>query len=501
MQSASLTQQQKLQTKLSPTQIQVIRMLELPSVELPQRINEELQENPALEEGGEQESHTDDYSADEYGEQENDYPQGNDDEGGGDPLQNEDFNYDQYVNDDETPEYMLRTNNGSAENESRDIPFSGGTSFTDELKSQIYLTKMTKPQRHIAKWVLGNIDDDGYLRRTVEQLVDDLSFQENLTVSDEEMADIVNQVKQFDPPGVAAANLQECLLTQLHRKPQTPAIELATKILECHFEAFSKHHFDKVIQRLGVSEPQFKDAVNEILRLNQKPANAFSGTAYDTQRTTIIPDFYIENRDGELILTLNTGDIPELHVSREYSDMLDQYSKGRQTTETKEAMRFIRNKLDSARWFIDAIRQRNETLTRTMTAIMQFQHDFFMEGDETCLRPMILQDIADRTGYDVSTVSRVSNSKYVQTQFGIYPLKYFFSESMTNTKGEEVSTREIKHILLEIIDKEDKKEPLNDDRLVEMLGEHGYKIARRTIAKYREQLGIPVARLRRSVMQ
>ena len=360
---------------------------------------------------------------------------------------------------------------------------------------------MTKPQRHIAKWVLGNIDDDGYLRRTVEQLVDDLSFQENLTVSDEEMADIVNQIKQFDPPGVAAANLQECLLTQLHRKPQTPAIELATKILECHFEAFSKHHFDKVIQRLGVSEPQFKDAVNEILRLNQKPANAFSGTAYDTQRTTIIPDFYIENRDGELILTLNTGDIPELHVSREYSDMLDQYSKGKQTTETKEAMRFIRNKLDSARWFIDAIRQRNETLTRTMTAIMQFQHDFFMEGDETCLRPMILQDIADRTGYDVSTISRVSNSKYVQTQFGIYPLKYFFSESMTNTKGEEVSTREIKHILLEIIDKEDKKEPLNDDRLVEMFGEHGYKIARRTIAKYREQLGIPVARLRRSVMQ
>lgn len=501
MQSASLVQQTKLQTKLSPTQIQVIRMLELPSAELPQRINEELQENPALEEGNDNVNHTDDYGSDEnYDAQNDDYQCGNDDDGG-DPLQNEDFNYDQYVNDDETPEYMLHTNNGTAENEQRDIPFSGGTSFTDELKSQIYLTKMTKPQRHIAKWVLGNIDDDGYLRRTIEQLVDDLSFQENLTVSDEEMADIVNQIKQFDPPGVAAANLQECLLIQLHRKAQTPAIELAIKILENYFEPFSKHHYDKIMQRLGVSEEQFRDAVGEILHLNQKPSNAFSGTAYDTQRTTIIPDFYVENRDGELILTLNTGDIPELHVSREYSAMLDSYSKSKQTTETKEAMRFIREKIESAKWFIDAIRQRNETLTNTMTAIMQKQHDFFIEGDESYLKPMILQDIADKTGYDVSTISRVSNSKYVQTQFGIFPLKYFFSESMTNTAGKEVSTREIKHTLQEIIDKEDKREPLNDDRLVEILAEHGYKIARRTIAKYRDQLGIPVARLRRAVIR
>ncbi len=496
MQTASLSQQQKLQTKLSPTQIQVIRMLELPSVELPQRINEELQENPALEEGSEQMNR-----ADEYNEQDDDYQLSNDTEEGGDPLQNEDFNYDQYVNDDETPEYMLHANNGVMEPETRDIPFSGGITFTDELKSQIYLTKMTKSQRHIAKWVLGNIDDDGYLRRTIEQLVDDLSFQENLTVSDEEMTDIVNQIKQFDPPGVASANLQECLLTQLRRKASTPSIELAIRILEEQFDAFSKHHFDKVMQRLGVDELQFKAAVDEILHLNQKPANAFSGTAYDAQRTTIIPDFYVENRDGELILTLNTGDIPELRVSREYSEMLEVYSKGKQTPQSKETMRFIRNKIDSARWFIDAIRQRNETLTRTMTAIMYFQHDFFLEGDETCLRPMILQDIADKTGYDVSTISRVSNSKYVQTQFGIYPLKYFFSESMTNVRGEEISTREIKHILQEIIDNEDKREPLNDDSIVEMLSEHGYKIARRTIAKYREQLGIPVARLRRSVTQ
>lgn len=501
MLSTSLTQQQKLQTKLSPTQIQVIRMLELPSIELPQRINEELQENPALEEGSDRDNlPEDDYTQDEYADTGDDYS----DEGDNalqDPLQNEDFNYEQYISDDETPEYMLRANNGSAESETRDIPFTGGTSFIDELKAQIYLTKMTKPQRHIAKWVLGNIDDDGYLRRTTEQLVDDLSFQEGLIVSDEEMADIVRQIKQFDPAGVAAANLQECLLTQLQRKSSTPAIEIAIKILKHHFEAFSKHHFSKIMLRLGVTETQFKEAVDEILRLNQKPANAFTGNVYDSQRSVIIPDFFVENRDGELILTLNTGDIPELHVSREYSDMLSQYSKGKQTSETKEAIRFIRSKIDSARWFIDAIRQRNETLTRTMTAIMQFQHDFFVEGDETFLRPMILQDIADHTGYDVSTISRVSNSKYVQTQFGIFPLKYFFSESMTNTQGEEVSTREIKHILQEIIDNEDKKAPLNDDRLVELLAARGYVIARRTIAKYREQLGIPVARLRRTVTQ
>ncbi|MGM9836942.1 MAG: RNA polymerase factor sigma-54 [Paludibacteraceae bacterium] len=496
MQSTSLIQQQKLQTKLSPTQIQVIRMLELTSMELPQRINEELQENPALEEGSD--NTNEEYTQDDYNGIEDDYTEEREDLAQ-DPLQNEDFNYDEYVNDDETPDYMLRANNSSSDAEPRDLAFTGSTSFTDELKAQIYLTKMTKPQRHIAKWVLGNIDDDGYLRRTVEQLVDDYTFQEGQSVSDEEMADIVRQIKQFDPPGVAAANLQECLLTQLQRKPSTPAIELAIKILEKHFEAFSKHHFDRIMQRLDISEAQFKAAVDEILRLNQKPANTFTGNVYDTQRATIIPDFYVENREGELVLTLNTGDIPELHVSREYSEMLDRYAGSKQTAETKEAMRFIRNKLDSARWFIDAIRQRNETLTRTMTAIMQFQRDFFIEGDETYLRPMILQDIADRTGYDVSTISRVSNSKYVQTQFGIFPLKYFFSESMTNTQGEEVSTREIKHILQEVISKEDKQAPYNDDKLVELLSARGYVIARRTIAKYREQLGIPVARLRRTL--
>ncbi len=525
MQSTSLTQQQKLQTKLSPTQIQVIRMLELPSVELPQRINEELQENPALEEGSDEKEQWAAENGQDGGEARADEGQWGDEdrsergeegadsgaddryEDAGsdryeDALQNEDFNYEQYVSDDETPEYMYRSSNGQGADDggqwTTDIPVTGGASLLEELKAQIYLTKMTKPQRHIAKWVIGNIDDDGYLRRTVEQLVDDLSFQEGLVVSDEEMADIVRQIKEFDPAGVASANLQECLLTQLRRKTQDETTLLAERILEKHFETFTKHHFNKIIQREGCSEEAFQAAVDEILHLNQKPANAFTGNVvYESHRSTIIPDFIVENRDGELILTLNTGDIPELHVSKEYSSMLEHYSKGKQTNADKEAVKFIRSKIDAARWFIDAIRQRNETLTRTMTSIMQFQQEWFQEGDEGSLKPMILQDIAERTGYDVSTISRVSNSKYVQTQFGIYPLKYFFSESMTNAQGEEVSTREIKRLLQETVSQEDKSKPLNDDQLVEVLEKEGYVIARRTVAKYREQMGIPVARLRK----
>ena len=358
---------------------------------------------------------------------------------------------------------------------------------------------MTKPQRHIAKWVLGNIDDDGYLRRSIEQLVDDLMFQEQIQVSDEEMADIVRQIKEFDPPGIASADLQECLLTQLSRKPRTETVELATAILERHFEAFSKHHFDKIKQRLACTDEAFQQAVQEIVHLNQKPANAFSGTVYEQQRDTVIPDFTIEERDEELFVTLNTGDIPELHVSREYSEMLNEYSAMPKTQQTREATQFIRSKMDSAKWFIDAIRQRNETLMKTMTAILKFQYDFFLDGEESSLKPMVLQDIADRTGYDVSTISRVSNSKYVETRYGIYPLKYFFSEAMINSDGDEISTREIKKILQELIDNEDKRVPLTDEQLVDALGKEGYPIARRTVAKYRDQLGVPVARMRKTI--
>ncbi len=498
MQSIGLNQTLTQTTKLSPNQILVIRMLEIPSIELNQRINEELQENPALEEGkDEMDEKIRGLEEDEF---DDNYMPEDGYEDDRDPLQNEDFNYEQYVSDDETPSYMLHQQYNPADQDQREVPIIGGSSLIEELKSQIYLTNMTKPQRHIAKWVLGNIDDDGYLRRTTEQLVDDLMFQEQIQVTDAEMEDIVQQIKEFDPPGIASANLQECLLKQLEvKEPQTPAIELAHTILSEHFDAFSKHHFDKLKLRLGCTDEEFQAAVQEIVRLNQKPANAFTGSVYETQRETIIPDFFIEERDDELYVVLNTGDIPELHVSRDYSEMLKDYDSMPKTEENRQAAQFIKQKLDSAKWFIDAIKQRNETLMKTMTEILRFQYDFFLDGEETSLKPMVLQDIATRTGFDVSTISRVSNSKYVQTRYGIYPLKYFFSEAMTNAEGDEISTREIKKILQELIDNEDKRNPLTDEQLVELMGEHGYPIARRTIAKYRDLLGVPVARLRKSL--
>ena len=492
MQSISLQQQQKLQARLSPEQIQVVKMLELPAMELQQRVNEELQENPALEEGKDpvEEEEKRQEEIDLYGEEE-DYSN---------PLQNEDFNYDTYVEDDEIPDYKLRTNNNSPDDEVHETPLTGGTSFMEYLKSQVYLTKMTKPQRHIAKWVLGNIDEDGYLRRSIEQLVDDLSFQEGLVVPDEEMAAIVEQIKLFDPPGVASANLQECLIAQLKQKKETEAVTNAILILQRYFKDFSHHRFDKLSGLTGLTEEQFKAAINEIMHLNQKPINAFTGNNNEDSRNTIIPDFYVEVTEDSINVSLNSGDIPDLHVSREYKQMLSDYSKqeGRDKA-MGEAVKFIRNKIDAAQWFINAIAERNETLYRTMVAIVEFQREFFLEGDETFLKPMILQDIADKTGYDTSTISRVSNSKYVQTEFGTFPLKHFFSEAMTNSEGEEVSTRELKRVLQEIISKEDKLEPLSDDVLAKMMTEQGYPIARRTIAKYREMLGIPVARLRKQV--
>ena len=502
MQKVGLQQSLTQTTKLTPTQIQVIRMIELPSIELCQRINEELQDNPALEEGRDDDYTTQSETLDEF---DDSYmpDDGFDDGRQRDPLQNDEFNYEQYVSDDETPSYMLQQQYSPADSDQREVPIIGGSSLIEDLKSQIYLTKMTKPQRHVAKWVLGNIDDDGYLRRSIEQLVDDLMFQEQIQITDEEMKEIVDQIKKFDPPGIASANLQECLLRQLEVKIEeepTESRELAYKILSDFFDAFSKHHFDKIIQRLECSEELFQSAVQEILKLNQKPANAFTGNVYETQREAIIPDFTIEERDEELYVVLNTGDIPELHVSREYSNMLDEYTKMPRTKESREATTFIKQRLESARMFIDAIRQRNETLMKTMTAILHAQYDFFLDGEESSLKPMVLQDIADRTGYDVSTISRVSNSKYVQTRFGIYPLKYFFSEGMLNADGDEISTREIKKILQEVIGNEDKQSPLTDEQLVDIMGQHGYPIARRTIAKYRDQLGIPVARLRKTIL-
>ena len=498
MQKFGLNQTLTQTTKLSPTQIQVIRMLELPSIELSKRINEELQENPALEEGRWEENETENYT-DEYGEYGDEFGNEFDGDHSSNPLQNEDFNYEQYVSDDETPSYMLNPHNNTIDQDRREVPIIGGSSLIEELKSQIYLTKMDKHQRHIAKWVLGNIDDDGYLRRTTEQLVDDLMFQEQLQITDEEMDSIVQQIKQFDPPGIASADLRECLLTQLKRKQQTESVQLAYTILNQYFEAFSKHHYDKITQRIGCTNEAFQGAVQEIIHLNQKPANAFVGSMYETQQETIIPDFTIENRNDELFVTLNTGDIPELHISRDYNDMLASYSAMPQKADIKQATQFIRSKIESARGFIDAIRQRNETLITTMSAILKFQYEFFLDGEETSLKPMVLQDIADRTGYDVSTISRVSNSKWVDTPYGIYPLKYFFSEAITNDEGDEVSTREVKKILQELVAAEDKTNPLNDGQLEEALRQKGYIVARRTVAKYRDMLNIPVARLRKTL--
>lgn len=488
--SFSLIQQQKLQAKLSPAQIQVMRLLELPSCELQARINEELQDNPALEEGHNENEDTD------YQETENQ------DEEYQNPLQNEDFNYDDYVQDDDTGDNVSTGNNRTVEGPQEDIPFSVGTSFSEYLKSQIYLTKMDKPDRHIAKFVVGNIDDDGYLRRNAEELADDLSFKEGLTVSDEKMQDIIRQIQKFDPPGVGAHNLQECLLLQLQQKEQTEAVVMAQTILQQYFDEFSRHHFNKIIQRLGISEDQFKEATNEIVHLNPRPGSAWLGTVYDRNQSIVIPDFLVEQEDGELVVSLNQGDVPELRISSEYSQMLEDYSQSSlpQNAQTREAARFVKNKIDAAHWFIDALRQRNETLMHTMGAIVEYQREFFLQGDNVYLRPMVLKDIADRTGYDVSTISRVCSNKYVQTEFGVYALKFFFSESMTNTEGEEISTREVKQKLREVIDSEDKSAPITDDELVEILRKNGYTIARRTVAKYREQLGIPVARLRRQMI-
>lgn len=484
----SLSQQLKQQLKLSPAQIQAMRMLELPACELQACINEELQKNPALEEGQELSIDGDfgdvDLQDDTYN----------------NPLQNEDFDYDAYVQDDDIHESSSPVNSSRTH---EDIPFSMGTSFAEYLKSQIYLTKMDKPDRHIAKFVVGNIDDDGYLRRTVEELVDDLSFREGLVVEDEKMADIVEQIKQFDPVGVGAYDLQECLLIQLRRKPQTPEIEMATQIIEHHFESFSRHQFNKILSRLEISEDQLKEATAEIIRLNPRPGSAWIGTVVERNQSLIIPDFIVEQEEEELVISINNGNIPDLHVSAEYQQMIEQYAhvSSQNNAQIREAARFVKTNVDNAKYFIDAIRQRNETMMRTIEVLVALQRDFFLQGDSMYLKPLTLKDVAERTGYDVSTISRTFANKYVQTEFGIFPMKFFFSDKIVNSQGAEISTREIKQKLREVIEEEDKTNPITDDQLVEIMHESGYPIARRTVAKYREQMGIPIARLRRQLLK
>ncbi len=484
----SLSQQLKQQLKLSPAQIQAMRMLELPACELQACINEELQKNPALEEGQELSIDGDfgdvDLQDDTYN----------------NPLQNEDFDYDAYVQDDDIHESSSPVNSSRTH---EDIPFSMGTSFAEYLKSQIYLTKMDKPDRHIAKFVVGNIDDDGYLRRTVEELVDDLSFREGLVVEDEKMADIVEQIKQFDPVGVGAYDLQECLLIQLRRKPQTPEIEMAIQIIAHHFESFSRHQFNKILSRLEISEDQLKEATAEIIRLNPRPGSAWIGTVVERNQSLIIPDFIVEQEEEELVISINNGNIPDLHVSAEYQQMIEQYAhvSSQNNAQIREAARFVKTNVDNAKYFIDAIRQRNETMMRTIEVLVALQRDFFLQGDSMYLKPLTLKDVAERTGYDVSTISRTFSNKYVQTEFGIFPMKFFFSDKIVNSQGAEISTREIKQKLREVVEQEDKTNPITDDQLVEIMHESGYPIARRTVAKYREQMGIPVARLRRQLLK
>ena len=463
-------------------------MLELPSVELQQRINEELQENPALEEG--KEETVNEYDSEGMEEESDDREYDN-------PLQNEDFNYDDYVNDDEMPDYS-GAGMSSGQTEAAEIPVTAGTSFGEYLKSQVYLTHMTKPERHIAKFVVWTIDDNGYLPRTAEELCDDLAFREGLTVSEEKMREIIREIQTFDPPGVGAHNLQECLLIQLRQKPSTPAIEKAIEIIEKDFDNFSHRRLDRIRQSWQMDDEAMKAVLHEVSLLNPKPGSAWTGTAYERQQTTVIPDFIVTTADGELTIKMNQGDIPDLRVNDSYNRMYADLSNA-QTAKQKETLRFVKQKIDSARWFIDAVRQRNETLMRVMRAIVQAQKSFFEQGDPSSLRPMVLQEIATQTGYDVSTISRVSNSKYVQTDFGVYPVKYFFTDRMTTTDGNEISNEEVKKNLRELIENEDKRHPMTDLQVVEEMQKRGYALARRTVAKYRELYGIPVARLRKEI--
>ena len=470
---------------MSPQQIQMIKLLEIPAIQLEQRIKKELEENPVLEEGSE----------------ENPYEEPEDQKEDQDGDQQEEFSLEDYMEDDEIPSYRLNTQNYSPDDKREEIPFTMGNTFMESLKSQLGLRKLTEEQEMLAEYILGNIDDDGYLRRELEAIADDLAFSAGVEASYEDLHEVLMIIQEFDPAGVGARSLQECLLLQIERKNlDDPDIQRAFRILKNHFEEFTNKHYDKIMQRLGITEEQLKSALEEILHLNPKPGGAVG----DTQNKSfhhIVPDFILEDNDGELQLYLNSNNVPELRVSRTYSDMFESYSanKASATRDEKDAITFVKQKLDSAKWFIDAIKQRQNTMLLTMNAILEYQKKYFKEGDETKMRPMILKDIADMTNLDISTISRVVNSKYIQTHFGIFPLKYFFSEGMQTESGEEVSTREIKSILQDCINNEDKKKPLTDDRLSAILNEKGYHIARRTVAKYREQLGLPVARLRKKL--
>lgn len=476
---AGLSQSQllKLAQKLSPQQIQMIKLLELPAVQLEQRVKQEIEENPTLEEDLSEHANED---------------------------KRKEISMEEYLNDD-TPSYKYRVNNYSKDDErlNKQSFITEGRSLTDFLEQQLGYRTLTPRQRALADYIVGSIDDDGYLRRDLDAMADDIAFATGMETDELELEQVLGVIHMLEPAGVGARTLQECLMLQMESKPiDTPALELAYKILSHYFGEFSKKHYEKLISRLGVTEREFRDAIDEIVRLQPKPANLYNEGGNETV-PYIIPDFILNYQDGEFDLSLNSYNIPDIRINKRYLEQirdLANSSKGRATAdEEKEALQFVKSKIESAKWFISAIKQRRDTLMRTMGEILDYQREYFRDGDQSRLRPMILKDIADRTGLDVSTISRVVNSKYVQTNFGIIPLKQLFSEAMQTESGEEVSSYEIKKILSECIEGEDKRKPLTDEVLMETLNQKGYHIARRTVAKYREMLGIPVARLRKEI--
>jgi RNA polymerase sigma-54 factor len=480
----------KLSQKLSPQQIQLMKLIQLPTQAFEQRLLEEMNENPALEAGKDEEEYVkDEFEAEDY----DDY-----DDAESERIDAEEINIDDYLSNDDTPDYKTQTNNYSDDDEDHDAPFAAPISFHQDLINQLNTFILTEADREIAEFLVGSIDDMGYIRRSISDIVDDLAFTQAVYTDEKTVERLLHVIHELEPSGVGARDLQECLLLQLKHKTPTENIEQATDIIENQFDAFTKKHYDKLLQKYNVSNDQLKKAIHEIEKLNPKPGGSFTGNNKITEN--VVPDFAIRIVEGKLELSLNGRNAPSLHVSRDYQEMLQTYKVSKdKSNQQKEAVQFIKQKLDSAKWFIDAIRQRQETLFVTMNAIMQYQEEFFLEGDETKLKPMILKDIADLVGLDISTISRVANSKYVETPYGTKLIKEFFSEAMKNDQGEDVSTLEIKKILQNVIEEEDKHKPLPDDQLAEILKEKGYPIARRTIAKYREQLEIPVARMRKKM--
>jgi len=478
----------KLSQKLSPQQIQLMKLIQLPTQAFEQRISQELEENPALEGGKDEDTYEEDFGDDTY---EEDFAEGTD-------VIETDINVDDYLSDDEVPSYKLSANNYSADDEEKQTPYASGTSFNQHLMQQLNTFRLNEEGEEIALFLVGSVDESGYIRRDLADIVDDLAFTQNVFTTEEKIEEILRIVQELDPAGVGARNLQECLLIQLRRRVTTSSVALAIRILEETFDHFTKKHYKKLLHKFDISEDQLREAIQEIEGLNPKPGGTYSGNTRMVEH--VVPDFAIRIQNGELELTLNGRNAPEMHVSRDYTNMLRGYKESKDKSKSqKDAVLFIKQKLDAAKWFIDAIKQRQQTLFVTMNSIMHHQEAYFLSGDERKLKPMILKDIADKIGMDVSTVSRVANSKYVDTPYGTKLIKEFFSESMKNDQGEDVSTREIKKILEITIGEEDKKKPLTDDKLAKILKEKGYPIARRTVAKYREQLDLPVARLRKEI--